>query len=63
MKKLVLLLALAGAIALACEPADTGTSPGLDDPLLESPGLPSPALTSPGLESPSMMESPSPLAS
>lgn len=61
MKRLIAVLALAAAAALAaCTPADTGSSPGG----LESPSLSSPSLESPGgLESPSLMESPSPSAS
>ena len=56
MKRLIAVLALATAAALAaCTPSDTGSSPGgLESPSLESPG---------GLESPSLMESPSPSAS
>jgi len=54
MKRLLALLVLAAAAAMACTPSDSGSSPGLDG--VESPaGLESPA----GIESPAM-ESPSP---
>jgi hypothetical protein len=51
MKRLLAVLVLAAAAAMACTPSDSGTSPGVD-------GVESPA----GLESPAM-ESPSPSAS
>jgi hypothetical protein len=54
MKRLIALLVLAAAAAMACTPSDTGSSPG---------GLESPSLSSPSLESPATMESPSPSAS
>jgi hypothetical protein len=58
MKRLLALLVLAAAAAMACTPSDSGSSPGIDG--LESPaGIESPA----GLESPATMESPSPSAS
>ena len=58
MKRLLALLVLAAAAAMACTPSDTGSSPGIDG--IESPaGLESPA----GIESPATMESPSPSAS
>ena len=56
MKRMLALLVLAAAAAMACTPSDTGSSPGID-------GLESPSLTSPSLESPVIMESPSPSAS
>jgi hypothetical protein len=57
MKRLLAVLVLAAAAAMACTPSDSGSSPGIDG--LESPaGIESPA----GLESPAM-ESPSPLPS
>ena len=55
MKRLLALLVLAAAAAMACTPSDSGSSPGVD-------GLESPSLTSPSLESPVIMESPSPSA-
>ena len=56
MKRLIAVLALAAAAALAaCTPADTDSSPG---------GLESPSLGSPApLESPAGIESPAPSAS
>ena len=45
MKRLLAVLVLAAAAAMACTPSDTGSSPGVD-------GLESPSLTSPSLESP-----------
>jgi hypothetical protein len=56
MKRLLAVLVLAAAAAMACTPSDTGSSPGVD-------GLESPSLSSPSLESPVIMESPSPSAS
>ena len=61
MKRLLAVLVLAAAAAMACTPSDTGSSPGVDG--LESPSLTSPSLESPSLESPVIMESPSPSAS
>jgi hypothetical protein len=52
MKRLLAILVLTAAAAMACTPSDTGSSPGVD-------GLESPA----GIESPATMESPSPLPS
>jgi hypothetical protein len=55
MKRLLALIVLAAAAAVACSPSDTNSSPG---------GLESPSLGSPApLESPSVVESPSPSAS
>ena len=45
MKRLLAVLVLAAAAAMACTPSDTGSSPGVD-------GLESPAGESPALESP-----------
>ena len=52
MKRLLAVLVLAAAAAMACTPSDTGSSPGVD-------GVQSPA----GLESPVIVESPAPSAS
>ena len=61
MKRLIAVLALSAAAALAaCTPSDSGASPDG----LESPSLTSPApLESPSMESPADLESPSPSAS
>ena len=56
MKRLLALLVLAAAAAMACTPSDSASSPGVD-------GHESPSLTSPSLESPVIMESPAPSAS
>ena len=55
MKRLLALLVLAAAAAMACTPSDSGSSPGVD-------GLESPALEARPRE-PGTMESPSPSAS
>jgi hypothetical protein len=50
MKRLIALLAIAAA-ALACTPADNGSSPAFESPSLTSPSLTSPSVESPGMES------------